>query len=83
MKLSIKGLAVSCALLLGGSLLVVGLVNLAVPGYGESFLKLFDSIYPGFDNEHTLVSVLFGTLYGLVDGGVTGAIFGWIYNHLR
>lgn len=83
MKLSLKGLSVACAIFWGGSLLLVGLVNLAVPGYGEPFLKLCDSLYPGFDNAHTFGSVIIGTLYGLVDGAIGGAIFGWIYNYTR
>lgn len=82
MKLSVKGFALTCGLLWGGGLLFVGLVELAVPGYGSAFLELADSIYPGFDNSHTLFSVLIGTGYGLIDGAIAGAIFAWLYNKL-
>ena len=80
MKLSVKGLAIASAILWGGSILVVGILNLLIPGYGGAFLELCASIYPGFDHSGTLVSVLSGTGYALVDGAVCGAIFGWIYN---
>jgi len=80
MKVSVKGFAIASAVLWGGAILVVGVLNLMVPGYGGAFLELCDSIYPGFDHSKTLVSVLSGTGYGLVDGAVCGAIFAWIYN---
>ncbi len=80
MKLSVQGFALASALLWGGSILFVGIIELFVPGYGHVFLNLCDSIYPGFDNSHTVVSVLSGTGYGLVDGAVFGLLFAWFYN---
>ena len=79
-KLSIKGLAVTGSLLWGGSVLFVGLINLAVPAYGRAFLWLVSSIYPGYHAEPKLVSVLIGVGYALLDGAVGGALFGWLYN---
>ncbi|MFB6345920.1 MAG: hypothetical protein ABEK50_09135 [bacterium] len=80
MKLSIKGLAITSAVLWGGSILVVGILNIVVPGYGTAFLELCDSIYPGYDLESTVLSVIIGTGYGLIDGAICGGLFGWIYN---
>ena len=80
MRLSSKSLAIVFALLWGGGILVVGLVNLAVPSYGTVFLQCASSIYPGFHNSRTFVDVLVGTGYGLVDGAVGGWLFGWLYN---
>jgi hypothetical protein len=82
MRLSLKALAVVAALLWGGGVLFVGLVNLAVPSYGTIFLQCTSSIYPGFHNSRTFIDVLVGTGYALVDGAVGGLLFGWLYNLL-
>jgi hypothetical protein len=80
MQLSSKSLAITSALLWGGGILFVGLVNLAAPSYGTTFLGWTSSIYPGFHNSRTFLDVLVGTGYGLVDAGVGGFLFGWLYN---
>lgn len=82
MRLSPKGLAITSALLWGGGILFVGLINLAAPSYGTTFLSWTSSIYPGYHNSRRIVDVLVGTGYGLVDGGVGGLLFAWIYNLL-
>jgi len=80
MRLSVKGLALTAAVLWGGCLLVLGLVNLAVPTYGASFLQGVGSVYPGFYHSHTFADVLVGTVYGLIDGAFGGMSIAWIYN---
>jgi hypothetical protein len=80
MKLSIKAFAFTAGLLWGGAILSVSLVNLAAPSYGQAFLDLCSSIYPGFHASRTIGSVVIGTLYGLFDGGIGGVIFAWLYN---
>ena len=80
MRLSLKGLTIASALLWGGGIFFVGLVNLAVPSYGIAFLQLLNSVYPGFRNLHTFVDVLVGAGYGLFDGAFGGLFFGLLYN---
>jgi hypothetical protein len=80
MTLSVRSLAIVSALLWGGAILTVGLINLVAPSYGVVFLQCTSGVYPGFHNSRTLLDVLVGTGYGLVDGGVGGALFGWLYN---
>lgn len=80
MRLSAKAIAIATAITWGGGILCVGLVNLAAPSYGASFLQAVSSIYPGYHNSRHFLDVLVGTGYGLVDGGVGGWIFAWIYN---
>lgn len=80
MKLSLKSLAISIALLWGLSFLFVSLINLFLPSYGGAFLELMSSIYPGYKPVGTLNSVVVGTLYALVDGAVGGVLLGWFYN---
>jgi hypothetical protein len=80
MRLSIRAIALAGSLLWGGAILLVGLLNLLAPGYGQNFLQVTSSVYPGFHDSHTIYSVLIGTLDGLVDGAVAGLLFAWLYN---
>jgi len=80
MRLSAKAVAIVCAILWGGCILVVGLVNLAAPAYGINFLHGLSSVYPGFHASRTVLDVLVGAGYGIVDGGVGGFLFAWLYN---
>lgn len=80
MRLSIKACAISLALLWGGCVLLVGLINLVFASYGSTFLQLISSVYPGFYDSRTIASVLVGTGYALVDGGLGGLLFAWLYN---
>jgi hypothetical protein len=80
MKLSIRALMITAALLWGGGLLLVGLLNLASESYGLAFLQMMSSVYPGFHVSRTLGDVLVGTGYAAVDGAICGLLFGWLYN---
>lgn len=82
MQLSIKGLALTAGILWGLSYLLVGIANLIWPSYGEAFLNLGASIYPGYHGPAGFGSVIVVTLYALVDGLVGGAVFAWLYNKL-
>ncbi len=79
MKLSIRGLTLTCGFLWGGCMLCVGLAHLMFPGYGTSFLSGMRSIYPGFHGAQSFGDVIVGAGYALVDGGLGGAFFGWLY----
>ncbi len=79
MRVSLKGITLSSAVLWGGAMLFVGLIHMAAPSYGGDFLRIMSSVYPGADTTPTLGRVLLGTLYGFVDGGVAGFLFGWLY----
>lgn len=61
MRLSLKALIVTSAILWGGAVLFVGLINLAAPSYGTAFLQMVSSIYPGFHNSRSPVDLLVGT----------------------
>jgi hypothetical protein len=80
MKLSLKAITFSGALLWGGAILLVGLINLSRPGYGLNFLQLTSSVYPWFHVSHTFSSVVIGTIDGLVDGAVAALVFAALYN---
>lgn len=82
MRISIKALTLSTAILWGALMLLVGLVHMAVPSYGAEFLKAMSSVYPGLDTGPTLGRVLLGTIYGFVDGGAAGCILSLLYDSL-
>lgn len=83
MRLSIKAMGIAFALLWGGCLLTVGLINLFAPSYGVDFLRVMSSVYPGFYAAHTFGDVLVGALDGLIDGAIAGVLLAWLYNILR
>ena len=82
MKFNVTALALTDGLFWGAWILVVGSANLIWPGYGQAFLELAASIYPGYHPGAAIGSVVTGTLYGVVDGAVAGVVFGWLYNVL-
>ncbi len=83
MKLDI--IRLGCAVSAVWALIVfcVGIANLFWPAYGVGFLKVIDSIYPGYHfGQPGFVGVLVATLYAIVDGWVIGVVFAWLYNQL-
>ncbi len=80
MKLSVKSLTITVAVLWGGSFLVVSGANLLWPPYCAAFLEIMSSLYHGYEAAGTPGSVIVGTLYALLDGAIGGAFFAWIYN---
>ncbi|MFZ0393794.1 MAG: hypothetical protein WCF17_10125 [Terracidiphilus sp.] len=82
MKFDIKALALGCAILWGAAVLLVALVNLATGAYGQQFLSMLASCYPGYHATQSLAQVLIVTLYAVADGLIGGAVFGWLYNAL-
>jgi hypothetical protein len=82
MKLNVHALSLVAGIFTAASILIVGILNLAWPGYGGAFLKMMASIYPGYHAAGTIGDLIIGVLYGLVDGLVCGLLFGWLYNRL-
>jgi len=80
MRVSAKVMATVVALLWGGCLLFVGLINMGAPSYGADFLRMMSSVYPGFHDTRTWSEVILGTIYGLVDGAIGGLLFAWLYD---
>tara|TARA_B100001167_G_C16541350_1_gene199125 strand:- start:77 stop:355 length:279 start_codon:yes stop_codon:yes gene_type:complete len=81
MRLDIKTTAITFGLIWGmGAILMTGLANLIWPGYGQAFLDVVSSIYPGYHATASLGQVVAGALYGSLDGLIAGAVFAWLYN---
>ena len=83
MKFNIKALAVACGILWGAAILVVAVINLICPEYGQRFLEMLASCYPGYHATQSLVQVVIVTMYAIADGLIGGAVFGWLYNRLE
>jgi hypothetical protein len=82
MRLHVTALSLTLALIWGGAILLVALLNLLWPPYGQAFLEIPASIYPGYNPGSGPGSVITGTLYGMLDGAIGGALFAWVYNLL-
>jgi hypothetical protein len=83
MKLRVIQLGLTAGIIWAGAVFLVALANLLLGGYGEAFLKVVDSIYPGYHSgQWGFVGVIVATLYAALDGFVAGLIFAWIYNLL-
>lgn len=79
MKLNAKALAVTGALLWGGCVFLVAVCHRFYPSYGDAFLNMVSSIYPGF-HPGGFRGAAVGGLYAAFDGAVCGALIAWIYN---
>jgi hypothetical protein len=81
MKLSVKGLALAAGVFWGGMVFLIAMAHVWW-GYGDAFLQLADSLYPGYHAGGGVGSILVGTIYALLDGLVGGAVLAWLYNRL-
>ena len=54
MKVSLRAIAIAAGVLWGGAILFLGLINLASPSFGLSFLQVISSVYPGFHASRTI-----------------------------
>lgn len=80
MKLDIRAFTLTCGILWAATFLIVAVANQIWNGYGEAFLQLVASIYPGFHAGQSMADVVVGTVYALIDGIVGGFVFAWCYN---
>lgn len=82
MTLSIKGLALTAGILWGACCFGMAVANQIWPDYGDLFLAVLSTIYPGYHGPTGAGSVAVVTLYAVVDGLVSGALVAWLYNKL-
>lgn len=80
MRLNLKAITLTAGIIWALAIFMTGIANLIWSGYGDAFLKIIASLYPGFNAGGSVGNVMIGTLYAFVDGAVCGLIFGWIYN---
>ncbi len=82
MKLDVKALALAWAILCGVAVFLVALVNLICGSYGQHFLGVLASCYPGYHATRSIAEVSIVTVYAFFDGLIGAAIFAWLYNRL-
>jgi len=80
MRLNVKALSLAMAVVAGSALLLIGLGNVGLSGYGAAVLEVVASVYPGYDGPGGVGSVLVVTLYATLDGVLVGALIAWLYN---
>jgi hypothetical protein len=81
MKLDIIRLGFAVSVVWALIVLCVGIANLLWPTYGIGFLKVIDSIYPGYHFGYWgFGGIVVATLYAAVDGWIIGVVFAWLYN---
>ncbi len=80
MKLNLRAFVLTVGILWAGALFLAGFTNLLWSGYGDAFLQVMASLYPGYHAAGTFGDLIVGTLYALVDGLIFGLIFGGLYN---
>jgi hypothetical protein len=81
MKLDVIRFGCAVSSIWGLIVLSVGVTNLLWSSYGVAFLKIVDSIYPGYHiGQWGFGGVIVATLYALVDAWIVGVIFALLYN---
>jgi hypothetical protein len=58
-----------------------GVLNLFTKTYGTGFLKLLETVYPGYTfGKWGFGGVIVVTLYAALDAFIIGALLAWFYN---
>ena len=78
--MNIKKVSLTVAMFVATLIFVVGLARLVSPEYGQAFVEVIASLYPGYSGAATFGQAIIGAMYGALDGGISGALFGWLYN---
>jgi hypothetical protein len=83
MKFNVIQLGLTFSIIWAVIILLVGITNLIFPGYGVAFLKIIDSIYPGYHfGKWGFGGVIVATLYAALDGFILGIVSAWVFNLL-
>ena len=82
MRFNIRAMALASAILWGGCVLLVGVGNLIIDGYGQHFLEVLASIYTGYHAIRNFADVGIAVFYAILDGMIGGGILAWLYNRL-
>jgi len=80
MKLNINAFGLTIGIVAAACILLMLLIGLILPGYGNVMLRCLASIYPGF--SATIGGSILGLIYGFVDGYIVGVAVAWLYNKL-
>jgi hypothetical protein len=79
MKVEAHKLGLATGILWGLLLFVMTLVSLPT-GYGAEFLKVMESLYPGY--HVSIIGSVVGLVYGFFDGYIGLYLVAWLYSRL-
>jgi len=81
MKLDTLRFGLMLCVVWGAIVFIVAMGNMLIAGYGDAFLELIDSIYPGYHaGQWGFGGVIVATLYAALDGFIIGIVAAWLYN---
>jgi hypothetical protein len=80
MQLNLKAFAITCGVLWATIFFFVAVANQIWIGYGDAFLKVVASVYPGYHAGKSMLDLIVGVVYAVIDGIVGGFVFAWCYN---
>ena len=80
MRVRIRTASLTFAMFVAILMIVVGLARLVSEDYGQAFVEVMASLYPGYTGTANFPQVIIGALYGALDGAVAGAVLSWLYN---
>lgn len=81
MKFNVIRLGCTLSAVWGLIVLLSGIANLIWAGYAAEFLKIIDSIYPGYHyGQWGFGGIVVATLYAVIDAWVVGVVFALLYN---
>ncbi|MFC2169503.1 hypothetical protein ACFLRM_02970 [Acidobacteriota bacterium] len=81
MKLNVFRFGLAAGIVWALCVFLTGLGNLFSSSYGVGFLKVIESLYPGYHfGQWGFGGVLVAAGYAVVDGLVVGLVFAWLYN---
>jgi len=80
MRISTRTVSLTFAMFVAILMIVVGLARLVSEDYGQAFVEVMASLYPGYTGTANLPQVIIGALYGALDGAAGGAVLSWLYN---
>lgn len=81
-KLDPRALAYTGAAVCGLTAAAVALMNLAFPPYGQAFLDLLGSVYPGYHGDRSPGGALVLAGYAMVKGAALGWLTAALYNRV-
>ena len=61
MRLNLKAVTLTASIIWALAIFLTGIMNLIWTGYGDAFLKVIASLYPGFKAEGSFGDVIIGT----------------------
>ena len=70
MRINVKSVSLTLAMFVAMLMFVVGLVRLVSPDYGQAFVEVMASLFPGYTGPATFGQVIIGALYGALDGAI-------------